>query len=154
MKISLVASKLKIMPAKYEEVVLPDVNHVDETLFFTSGYWNDKQTSITPGTNAFSKTFAASNVLSKESIELKNKTEIVVEKGYQIRIIFVNYDNKGNYLVEKRSSNLTGTINLLEDLNYKEFDYIAFNISKLKVGDQTDEDIDISLMLEELITKI
>lgn len=142
------------MPAKYEEVVLPDVNHVDETLFFTSGYWNDKQTSITPGTNAFSKTFAASNVLSKESIELKNKTEIVVEKGYQIRIIFVNYDNKGNYLVEKRSSNFTGTINLLEDLNYKEFDYIAFNISKLKVGDQTDEDIDISLMLEELITKI
>jgi uncharacterized repeat protein (TIGR02543 family) len=152
--IKLVASKLKIMPAKYEEVVLPDVNHVDETLFFTSGYWNDKQTSITPGTNAFSKTFAASNVLSKESIELKNKTEIVVEKGYQIRIIFVNYDNKGNYLVEKRSSNFTGTINLLEDLNYKEFDYIAFNISKLKVGDQTDEDIDISLMLEELITKI
>ena len=87
--IKLVASKLKIMPAKYEEVVLPDVNHVDETLFFTSGYWNDKQTSITPGTNAFSKTFAASNVLSKESNRVKNKTEIVVEKDIKLELFLL-----------------------------------------------------------------
>lgn len=152
--ISLVASRLTIVPVEYEEVVLPEVEHVDEPLFFTSGYWNQNQFSITPGIDAFSKTFAATNILSKESVELKDKTEIEVAEGYQIRIIFVVYDNKGNYTVEKRSENLTGTIDLLEEVNYGEFDYIAFNISKLKVGDQTNEDIDLSEMLDELVTKI
>ena len=135
-----------IEPVQYEEPFLLQAPAfpVKEGYVFNGWFRNEELSQIWDFENDY--------VTGGMKLYAKWKKEVA--EGYQVRIIFVVYDNKGNYTVEKRSENLTGTIDLLEEVNYGEFDYIAFNISKLKVGDQTNEDIDISEMLDELVTKI
>ena len=60
-----------------------------------------KQQKITTGDTTFIKGFAASNVLSKHYFE--NATELMIETGYQAKMIFLSYDGYGNYKVTRRT---------------------------------------------------
>ncbi|VEU83003.1 DUF4886 domain-containing protein [Acholeplasma hippikon] len=133
-----VSTKLSIH--RFEEPLIP---HMDDELTFVSGYWNDRAIQVTPGTDSFSKGFGASNVISLES--LKNYSSITIEEGYQVRIIFFDY-SFNTYTVLFRTNNLTGTIELTEELlsNYM---YIGFNISTITSSD-------FSNSLETLSSKI
>lgn len=76
---------------------------------------------------------------------------ITIEEGYQVRVIFLSYDNYGNYLVVHRTNNLTGIILLNEEL-WQDYQYIAFNVSK--VGTPNISDIDEVKMAFKLDYKL
>ena len=121
------------MPAKLTFVPFagPAVAHVDQPLSFVSGYWNNFAIAVTPGTDAFSKGFAASNVLSKES--LADVTEIQIAAGYQVRVIYMDY-SYNTYSVMFRTNNLTGTI-VTDAAFWGNYQYVAFNISSVPATD-------------------
>ncbi|MCD4826479.1 MAG: DUF5011 domain-containing protein [Acholeplasmataceae bacterium] len=114
----------------FDEVL---VDHVDTALSFQQGYYNDNATSITTGTTAFDLGFAASNVLSKASFD--GKGSIVVDAGYQIKVIYIGYDHN-TYTVMMRTGYLTGTI-VLDDAFWGDYEYIAFNIASVPSSDLT-----------------
>ena len=114
--------------ASYDGVVL---DHVDEPLSFVSGYWNNFAIAVTTGDTSFIKGFAASNVLSKSS--LQDVTEIVVAEGYQVRVIYLDH-SYNQYSVMFRTNNLTGTI-VLDDLFWGDYQFVAFNISSVPSSD-------------------
>lgn len=152
-----VASKLTIIPSveETEPEELPDVPHVDGPLKFETGYWEANKNTVTTGDTAFIKGFGVSNTLSKNFFN--EVTKIQVEAGYQIRIVFINYDLKGTYTSIKRSANLTGEIDLSvaiadalgkdQTINFNDFEYFAFNISKVPTAD-------LSGNLQELPSKL
>jgi uncharacterized repeat protein (TIGR02543 family) len=115
------------------------VEHTDQPLTFTSGYWNNFAQAVTPGTDAFSKGFAASNVLSKASFD--QTKEIVIAAGYQVRVIYLDY-SYNTYQVVLRTNNLTGTI-VLNEAFWGQYQYVAFNISTIP-------STDLSTVLETL----
>lgn len=119
-------SKLTFVPFTAEVVA-----HVDQPLAFVSGYWNNFAIAVTPGTDAFSKGFAASNVLSKAS--LSGVTSITIAAGYQVRVIYMDY-SYNTYSVMFRTNNLTGTI-VVDDIFWGNYQYVAFNISSVPSSD-------------------
>jgi len=118
----------KIVVSTFSE---PLVDHVDQALSFVVGYWNDYAIAVTTGDTTFIKGFAASNVLSKAS--LSDVTSIVVEAGYQVRVIYMDF-SYNTYTVMLRTDNLTGTITLDETF-WQDYAYIAFNISSVPSSD-------------------
>lgn len=136
-----------ILPVDLETIVdlHPNkIEHMDMAINYVSGYWNDKATKITTGDTTFIKGFAASNVLSKHYFE--NATELMIETGYQAKMIFLSYDGYGNYKVTRRTDNLTGTVAMDADF-WGDDEYLAFNLS-------TVPSTDLSLDLEALNDKI
>lgn len=128
-----ISAVLDTMPAKLAFVPFagPAVAHVDQPLSFVSGYWNNFAIAVTPGTDAFSKGFAASNVLSKES--MADVTEIQIAAGYQVRVIYMDY-SYNTYSVMFRTNNLTGTI-VTDAAFWGNYQYVAFNISSVPATD-------------------
>jgi len=127
--VSSVSTKLKVM---VPYTVLTPIPHVDEPLNFLSGYWFDNQTTINPGVDTFSKGFAASNQLSKASLE--EFTHLTVAAGYQVRFVFFSYDNFGVYRVLHRTANHTGT-KALDAEFWGSYEYLGFNISSIPSSD-------------------
>ncbi|MCU0105515.1 hypothetical protein N7603_07570 [Acholeplasma vituli] len=113
-------AKLTFVPFTAEEIA-----HVDADLAFVSGYWNNYAIAVTPGTDTFSKGFAASNVLSKAYFD--GMTSIQIAAGYQVRVIYMDY-SFNTYSVMFRTNNLTGTI-VLDNAFWGNYQYVAFNIS-------------------------
>ncbi len=128
-----ISAVLDTLPAKLSFVAFvgPAVAHVDQPLSFVSGYWNNFAIAVTPGTDAFSKGFAASNVLSKES--MADVTEIQIAAGYQVRVIYMDY-SFNTYSVMLRTNNLTGTI-VTDAAFWGNYQYVAFNISSVPSSD-------------------
>ncbi|VEU83300.1 DUF4886 domain-containing protein [Acholeplasma hippikon] len=137
-----VASKMKIYAAP--NATLPPRPHIDMPLTFVSGYWNDNATQITNNGGSFDKGFAASNVLSKASLEMYEK--VTIATGYKVRVVFFEYDGYGGYKVLYRTANVQGTI-MLDELFWEDYLYMGFNIS-------SEPSTDISGMLAELPSKI
>ncbi len=125
-----VADKFKIYAAPGAQI--PPMPHVDEPLFFVSGYWNDNATRITNNGGSFDLGFAASNVLSKAYFE--NYTAVTVANGYQVRVIYLTYDGFGGYKVLSRTVNFQGKIDLDETF-WGNYEYVAFNISSVPSSD-------------------
>lgn len=116
---------------------IPEVPHVDEELSFILGYWNMNSTSVTT-TASNSVSFGASNIFSQEWIS--QFESVTVESGWQIRVVFLIYDNYGRYQVVYRIDNLSGTISF-EDLADEWPDdagYVAFNISTAPTSNLSD----------------
>lgn len=109
----------------------PLVDHVDAPLSFTTGYYNDNATSITTGVSDFIKGFAASNAISKSSLD--GKGSIVIADGYQVRVVYIGYEYN-IYTVLYRTANMTGTI-VLDDAFWADYEYVAFNISSVPSSD-------------------
>lgn len=107
------------------------IEHVDTELSFVSGYWNNFAIAVTPGTDTFSKGFAASNVLSKAHFD--GVESIQIASGYQVRIIYMDY-SFNTYSVMFRTNNVTGTI-VLDAAFWGNYQYIAFNISSVPSTD-------------------
>ena len=124
-----VASKFKV---KVPYVIQTPIPHVDQPLSFLSGYWFDNQTTINPGVDTFSKGFAASNALSKKSLE--EFTQVTIAAGYQVRFVFFSYDNFGVYKVLFRTANFTG-VKDLDDTFWGTYEYLGFNISSVPSTD-------------------
>ncbi|CCV65079.1 hypothetical protein BN85300580 [Paracholeplasma brassicae] len=116
------------------------IPHVDYELTYSSGYYAASATALTPGTDAFSKGFAGTNILSKMYFD--DVEAINIKSGYQARFVFFSYDGYGNYKVTRRTDNLTGMI-ILDEILWAEDQYVAFNISSLPARD-------LSLELENL----
>lgn len=121
----------------------PLIDFVNEPLTFSSGYWNNFAQSVTTGDTSFIKGFGASSVLSKEA--LASYASVTIAEGYQVRVIYMDY-SYNTYTVMLRTDNLTGTILLDQDF-WKDYEYIAFNIS-------TNPSTDLSASLAELPSKI
>lgn len=128
-----ISAVLDTMPTKLTFVPFTAelISHDDQPLSFVSGYWNNFAIAVTPGTEAFSKGFAASNVLSKAS--LAGVTEIQIAAGYQVRVIYMDY-SYNTYSVMYRTNNVTGTI-VVDDVFWGNYQYIAFNISSVPTTD-------------------
>jgi len=120
------------------------VPHNDETLSFVTGYWVDNATEITTGDTSFHKQYAASNVLSKHYFE--SVTEIMVPDGYSLKVIYIDYDGYGNYVVTSRTSSLTGTITL-DSAFWGDSMYVAFNFAKVDNSDISSELDSLGAML-------
>lgn len=107
----------------------PIIPHLDESLKFVKGYWNDNATNVKDDDTTANK-FIASNIFSREYIETIDS--IKISEGYQYRIILLSYNNRGKYQVIKRTENYT---DLLLDINNQVFsgnedwEYMAFNFS-------------------------
>ncbi|PKK86842.1 MAG: hypothetical protein CVV63_03385, partial [Tenericutes bacterium HGW-Tenericutes-8] len=112
---------------------------------FTSGYWNSGATEITTGDTTFIKQYAASNPIPRTFIPAG--TIITIEAGYKVKVIFLSYSSETGYKVEFRTGDNTGEL-LLTDAMYKEYQYIAFNIS------QTTANIDESGNLDTMEAKM
>lgn len=138
----LVASKMKIYAAP--GAVLPPSPHIDMPLTFVTGYWNDNATQITNNGGSFDKGFAASNVLSKQSLSMFEK--VTIASGYKVRVVFFEYDGYGGYKVLNRSANIQGTI-VMDETFWGDYLYMGFNIS-------SEPSTDISSMLAELPSKV
>lgn len=110
----------------------PLVAHEDQTLTFVSGYWNNFAQAVTPGTDSFSKGFAASNVFTKAYFD--GTKEIVVAAGYQVRVIYLDYSFNTYQVVFRTTTNLTGTI-VLNEAFWGNYQYVAFNISSVPSSD-------------------
>jgi len=123
-------SKLTI--AYFDDVV---VEHVDQDLSFTVGYWNNYAIGTTTGDTAFIKGFGASNVLSKDYFD--GYTQLTIAEGYQIRVIYLDY-SYNQYSVILRSANFTGTITL-DDAFWGDYEYVAFNISTVPSSDLSND---------------
>ncbi len=132
---------LDTLPQKITSTVFQDpiIDHLDQALSFSSGYWNNFAQSITTGDTTFIKGFGASNVISKDS--LSGYTSLTITAGYQVRVIYMDY-SYNTYTVMLRSDNLTDTITLDADF-WKDYQYIAFNIS-------SNPSSDLSTVLETL----
>ncbi|MGD9910254.1 MAG: DUF4886 domain-containing protein [Candidatus Izemoplasmatales bacterium] len=104
------------------------VPHTDSAISFTTGYWELGKHAITTGDTSFIKGYGASSPQSKEYYA--GIDSITVEAGYQVRVIYLGYDGYGEYTVLFRTANLTGTI-LLDETFWGEYEYVAFNISKV-----------------------
>ncbi|MCK7487708.1 MAG: hypothetical protein MZU97_21070 [Bacillus subtilis] len=128
----------------FSPFVNPLVAHVDQPLAFVSGYWNTLGQAVTTGDTAFVKGFAASNVLSKASLE--STKEIVVAAGYQVRVIFFDYSFNTYQVVFRTTNNLTGTI-VLDAAFWGQYQYVGFNISSVP-------STDLSGVLETLPPKL
>jgi hypothetical protein len=120
------------------------IAHEDQPLSFVSGYWNTFQQTVTPGTDAFSKGFAASNVFTKAYFD--GTKEIVVAAGYQVRVIYLDYSFNTYQVVFRTTTNLTGTI-VLNEAFWGQYQYVAFNISSVP-------STDLSGVLETLPPKL
>jgi|AntAceMinimDraft_18_1070375.scaffolds.fasta_scaffold00196_14 uncharacterized repeat protein (TIGR02543 family) len=113
------------------------VPHLDSEISFISGYWASGQTSITT-TNAdmdFLNGYAASQPQSKTHYE--NVNSIIIDAGYQLKVIFLSYDGYGNYSVVYCTAPMAGTI-FLDETFWGDYDYIAFNISSVPSNDLSD----------------
>lgn len=117
--------------------------HEDEDLSYILGYWNDGQTEVTTSAGN-SVQFIASNVVSRTMIPVG--TVLQIEAGYQVRAVFLSFSPITGYRVLARSSNFTGEVVLSHGL-YKDYQYIAFNISKVPTSD-------ISGEIEDVATKL
>lgn len=106
------------------------VPHVDQEFSFITGYWeaNKNAITVTNANQAFLERFAASQPQSKSYYDSINS--ITIAAGYQVRVIFLSYDNYGKYTVLSRTDNLQGTLTL-DSTFWGENQYIAFNISKV-----------------------
>ncbi|MDD3478212.1 MAG: DUF4886 domain-containing protein [Candidatus Izemoplasmatales bacterium] len=104
------------------------VPHTDATISFISGYWElgKHEVTTTNSNMEWLQGYAASAPQSKHYYE--NINAITIEAGYQVRVIYLEYDGYGQYTVALRSDNLTGTITLDETF-WGSYEYIAFNIS-------------------------
>lgn len=104
-------------------------------LEFTNGYWNNNATSIT-STDGIANNFIASYPVSRTLIPLG--TVVKLEPGYKVRLIFLSYSQENGYKVLERTSvEYQNTVTLASHF-YKEYPYIAFNLSTNPVTNITE----------------
>ncbi len=107
-----------------------EVPHHDSEMAFISGYWEAGKSTITT-TNAnmdFLNGFAASQPQSKHYYQ--DVTSVTILEGYQVRVVYLDYDGYGTYNVLLRTNWLTGIITMDETF-WGTYDYIAFNIASV-----------------------
>ncbi len=139
LEIEAVAAKMTLSP--FADAI---IEHVDQPLTFTQGFWADNARQITVEDTSFNKTFIASNVLSKAHFE--EIVSLAIEAGYQVRVIFLSYEFN-QYMVHQRTANLTGTV-VMDESFWGNYQYVAFNISS------TTANTDISGQIEEVAGKL
>lgn len=98
---------------------------------YQQGFWNGN-VMTTDNSDTLVKQFIGTQQLSREQLPLNSK--IVIADGYRIRIAF--FYQKDNEIVQHtRSENYTKDIIILDESVWKDYDYLAFNISRTDGAD-------------------
>lgn len=127
------------------EIVIP---HKNLELAFKLGRWGVGQTD-TNSTSAIDKQHAGTiNQFNKDFFTENNYTKIIIEEGFQVNIVYFDYDGHGVYSVAERVSYQQGTIQINDEL-FKEYNYIGFNIRIFPVTGEN-----INNILNDLPSKI
>lgn len=108
---------------------------VDEMTFIT-GYWAGNATEISTGDTDFHKKYAASNVIPRQF--LQSGTVITIADGYKLKAIFLSYTEDAGYKVMFRTGEYENEL-LLTDAMFKDYQYIAFNMSLVTGSDVSGE---------------
>jgi len=103
---------------------------------YALGYWNTGGSSLVSSTS-----YAGSSVIPRQF--LPSGTQVTLDDGYQVRLIFLSYDAVNGYKVLTRSENMTGSFVISEGF-YQDYQYIAFNLSTTPTTNVTDGLVTIS----------
>lgn len=141
-----VTNSLNLVAPKIEEPVLPDIKVDGEILEFDIqlGFWNQGATSVSPETDGLHNKFISTLPLSNELLPVGSS--IVLEDGYQYRVIFLE-KNENGFKVVKRSNNYYDRVVTIDENFFEAGDYVAFNIAP-KGNNQ-----DLTLLIDEITSK-
>jgi len=126
-------------------------------MVFSSGYWGSGATEIFFDDSDFAKKYAASNVTPRQFIPAG--TVIDITAGYKLKAIFLQYSAEDGYKVLYRTGEFTGEF-ILTDAMYKDYQYIAFNMSLDPAADISGElatlpnQFTMSMFSDELVAHV